>query len=86
MASRENLKYLMQKFVNEETKNNRIVNIEDKRDLPTSHFLIAEGLCKLLDTLELNAYITTYNKVNDKDNNPSVLYAISYGLCQKYNI
>lgn len=86
MASRENLKYLMQKFVDEETKNHRIVNIEDKRDLPTSHFLIAEGLCKLLDTLELNGYITTYNKVNDKDNNPSVLYAISYGLCQKYHI
>lgn len=86
MASRENLKYLMKKFVDKESENDKIVNSEEKRNLPTSHFMIADSLCKLLDTLELNGYITTYNKVNDKDNNPSTLYAISYGLCQKYGI
>lgn len=86
MASRENLKFLMNKFVEKETDNDKVVNGEEKRNLPTSHFLIADGLCKLLDSLELNGYITTYNKVKDKDNNPSTLYAISYGLCQKYNL
>ena len=86
MASRENLRFLMDKIVNKAKENDRIVNLEDKRNLPTSHFLIAENLTKLLDSLELNGYITTYNKVNDKDNNPSTLYAISYGLCQKYGI
>ena len=76
----------MNKFVEKETDNDKVVNGEEKRNLPTSHFLIADGLCKLLDSLELNGYITTYNKVKDKDNNPSTLYAISYGLCQKYNL
>ncbi len=86
MASRENLKFLMKKFIEKEMDNDKLVNGEEKRNLPTSHFLISDGLCKLLDSLELNGYMTTYNKVKDKDNNPSTLYAISYGLCQKYNL
>jgi len=86
MVSRENLRFLVKKFIEKEIENDKIVNGEEKRDLPTSHFLISNELCKLLDSLELNGYITTYNKVNDKDNNPSTLYAISYGMCQKYGI
>lgn len=86
MTSIENLKFLMKRFIEKEVENDRIVNTDEKRNLPTSHFLVSDHLCKLLDSLELNGYITTYNKVKDKDNNPSTLYAISYGLCQKYNI
>ena len=86
MVSRENLRFLMSKFIDKEKENNRIVNIEEKRDLPTSHFLVSNDLSKLLDSLELNGYITTYNKINDKDNSPSTLYAINYGLCQQENI
>lgn len=86
MTSIENLKFLMKKFIDKEVDNDRVVNTDERRNLPTSHFLVSDHLCKLLDSLELNGYITTYNKVKDKDNNPSTLYAISYGLCQKYNI
>lgn len=86
MVSRENLRFLMSKFIDKEKENNRIVNIEEKRDLPTSHFLVSNDLSKLLDSLELNGYITTYNKINDKDNSPSTLYAINYGLCQQENL
>lgn len=86
MASRENLKFLMSKFIEKEVDNDKLVNGEEKRNLPTSHFLVSDKLCKLLDSLELNGYITTYNKVKDKDNNPSTLYAISYGMCQKYGL
>lgn len=86
MVSRENLRFLMSKFIDKEKENNRIVNIEEKRDLPTSHFLVSNDLSKLLDSLELNGYITTYNKINDKDNSPSTLYAIIYGLCQQENL
>lgn len=86
MVSRENLRFLMSKFIDKEKENNRIVNIEEKRDLPTSHFLVSNDLSKLLDSLELNGYITTYNKINDKDNSPSTLYAINYGLCQQQNL
>lgn len=86
MASKENLRFLMNKFIEKEVKNDEQVNGEERRNMPTSHFLIADGLCRLLNSLELNGYITTYNKVKDKDNNPSTLYAISYGMCQKYNL
>lgn len=86
MSSLENLKYLMGKIIKREEENDKQVNEVGKRNLPTSHFMISNSLCSLLDSLELNGYITTYNKVNDKDNNPSTLYAISYGMCQKNNL
>lgn len=86
MASIENLKFLMEKIIRKEDENDKQVNEVDKRNLPTSHFMVSNSLCRLLDSLELNGYITTYNKVNDKDNNPSTLYAINYGMCQKNNL
>lgn len=86
LATIENLKCLLEKIVSKEQENNVIVNQQEKRGLPTSHFIIDNNLCKLLDTLELNGYITTYNKLNDKDNLPSTLYALDYGLCQKHMI
>lgn len=86
MASLENLKFLMEKIIKKEEENDKQVNEVEKRNLPTSHFMVSSSLCRLLDSLELNGYITTYNKVNDKDNIPSVLYAINYGMCQKNNL
>lgn len=86
MSSLENLKFLMGKIIKKEEENDKQVNEVEKRNLPTSHFMVSNSLCSLLDSLELNGYITTYNKVNDKDNNPSTLYAINYGLCQKNNL
>lgn len=86
MSSLENLKYLMSKIIKREEENDKQVNEVEKRNLPTSHFMVSNSLCSLLDSLELNGYITTYNKVNDKDNNPSTLYAINYGMCQKNNL
>ena len=86
LATIENLKCLMEKIVLKEQANHILVNQQEKRRLPTSHFVIDNSLCRLLDTLELNGYISTYNKLNDKDNIPSTLYALDYGLCQKYMI
>lgn len=86
LATIENLKCLVEKIISKEQENNVIVNQQEKRGLPTSHFIVNNNLCKLLDTLELNGYISTYNKLNDKDNIPSTLYALDYGLCQKYMI
>lgn len=86
MASLENLKFLMEKIIQKENENDKQINEVEKRNLPTSHFMVSNSLCRLLDSLELNGYITTYNKINDKDNNPSTLYAINYGMCQKNNL
>ncbi len=86
MASRENLKCLVDKFIKKQIVNDNIVNKKAKKMLPTSHFLVDNNLCKLLETLELNGYISIYNKIKDKDNVASTLYSLDYGLCQKYNL
>lgn len=86
LASKENLKCLVDKFVDKQLENDDIINKKEKKMLPTSHFLVENSLCKLLETLELNGYISTYNKIKDKDNVPSTLYALDYGLCQKHNL
>lgn len=86
MASRENLKCLVEKFIKKQIENDNIVNKKAKKMLPTSHFLVDNNLCKLLETLELNGYISIYNKIKDKDNVASTLYSLDYGLCQKYNL
>ena len=76
LATIENLKCLMEKIVLKEQANHILVNQQEKRRLPTSHFVIDNSLCRLLDTLELNGYISTYNKLNDKDNRSSDLQII----------
>lgn len=86
MATRENLKCLMNKIIKKQIENDETVNKKEARGLPTSHFVIGNDLCRLVSTLELNGYISTYNKVNDKDNVPSTLYALDYGLCKKNGI
>lgn len=86
MASRENLKCLVDKLIDRQTENDTIINKRAKRNLPTSHFLVENSLCKLLETLELNGYISIYNKIRDKDNLASTLYSLNYGLCQKHNL
>ena len=86
LESKEELKCLVDKFVDKQLENDEIINKKEKKMLPTSHFLVENSLCKLLETLELNGYISTYNKIKDKDNVPSTLYALDYGLCQKHNL
>jgi len=91
MVSIENQKELMNKIVLKQIENKfSITKSNAKKFLipnpPTSHFLVSNDLSNLLDTLELNGYISTYNKINDKYNIPSTLYALDYGLCQKHNL
>jgi hypothetical protein len=79
-VSIENQKELIIKITNKQIANKK--NIEKSRarlfaipNPPTSHFIIGNELSTLLDSIELNGYITTYNKINDKNNIPSTLYA-----------
>lgn len=51
----------------------------------TSHFIINQDYAYLLSNLELNSFISTYNKIEDK-NNFFTVYAIDYGLCKKYGL
>lgn len=91
MASIENQKELIVSITNKQIANKVAVNKSTAKKYnivspPTSHFLVANQLAPLLETLELNGYITTYSKLTDKVNNPSTLFALDYGLCRKHNL
>jgi DNA-binding transcriptional ArsR family regulator len=53
---------------------------------PTSHFHIAVQFESLLSTLELNFFVTKYYEMSDRDSRKVAVYALNYGLCQKYAI
>lgn len=53
---------------------------------PTSHFHVVEEFDALLSTLELNFFITRYYHMSDRDGRKVVIYALNYGLCQKFTI
>ncbi|MEL7569648.1 MAG: hypothetical protein AAGU14_03710 [Eubacteriaceae bacterium] len=91
MASIENQKELIEKIINKQVENKSLISKSTAKKFkipspPTSHFFVANQLSNLLDSLELNGYITTYNKLNDKCNIPSTLYSIDYGFCRKHNL
>ena len=90
-VSIENQKDLINKIVKQQVSNKlsiakssaKLFKVEGQ---PASHFVVSNELSQLLDNLELNGYISTYNKINDKNNIPSTLFSIDYGLCRKNNI
>jgi predicted transcriptional regulator len=90
-VSIENQKDLINKIVKQQVSNKlsiakssaKLFKVEGQ---PASHFVVSNELNQLLDNLELNGYISTYNKINDKNNIPSTLFSIDYGLCRKNNI
>jgi hypothetical protein len=53
---------------------------------PTSHFHIAVELDPLLASLELNFFVTKYYEMSDKDGRKVSVYALNFGLCQKFGI
>ena len=90
-VSIENQKGLMDKIVTKQLSNKQSIyksnaKLFKNRNKPTSHFVVNHDLSSLLDNLELNGYISTYNKINDKNNIPSTLFSLDYGLCRKNNL
>lgn len=61
----------------------KIFNVPNQ---PTSHFVVNDDFSGLLRNLELNGYLSTYNKIKDKSNISSTLFALDYGLCRKHNL
>jgi hypothetical protein len=53
---------------------------------PTSHFNAAQAFDTLLSTLELNFFITRYYVMSNRDGQRVSVYALNYGLCEKYSI
>ncbi|MQR93632.1 MarR family transcriptional regulator [Fictibacillus phosphorivorans] len=61
---------------------------KDRSNPPTSHFFINKDRFEdLLQTLELNFFITKYNEQKDQDSKDLMsFYSLNYGLCMKENI
>jgi len=53
---------------------------------PTSHFHVVSELDDLLSTLELNFFLTKYFEMKDRDSRKVSIYALNYGLCNRYSI
>ena len=62
------------------------VTREIKGRVPSSHFHVLTSLESLLATLELNFFITKYYEMSDRDARKVSVFALNYGLCQKYTI
>ncbi|MFZ2498117.1 hypothetical protein [Methanosarcina sp.] len=63
----------------------RIFESEKSRPV-TSHFYVKKEMEKLLNTLELNFFITKYNEQKDKNGKLIVFFFLHYGLCKKEDI
>jgi Cdc6-like AAA superfamily ATPase len=53
---------------------------------PTSHFHVPVEYEPLFSTLELNFFLTKYFEMSDRSGRKVTIFALNYGLCQKYSI
>jgi DNA-binding MarR family transcriptional regulator/Cdc6-like AAA superfamily ATPase len=53
---------------------------------PTSHFHVPVAFEQLLSSLELNFFLTKYFVMSDRDGREVSVFALNYGLCQRYTI
>lgn len=53
---------------------------------PTSHFFIPVEYEALLSSLELNFFLTKYYEMSDRGGRKVSVFALNFGLCQKYSI
>lgn len=75
---------LLRNIVQKQVANN--VVLKRRKQKHTSHFLINNDLTYLLSNLEINGFISTYNKIKDLNNVFSTVFCLDYGLCRKFNI
>lgn len=53
---------------------------------PTSHFYIPTSMEPLLQSLELNFFVTKYFEMADRNGQRVSVYCLNYGLCERYSI
>lgn len=82
--SNEHQYELLDLIVEKQLNNKKFLN--KKRSKDTSHFYISSEIAYLLDNLELNGFISTYNKVKDDSNIFSTVYCLDLGLCKKFEL
>jgi hypothetical protein len=83
------LKELLESFVQrakELRRHNSAVFLKIEGVPPTSHFYLPAQNEALLTTLELNFFLTKYFEMSDREGNKVSIFALNYGLCEKYSI
>ena len=81
--SNEHQYELLKKIVNRQKTNASPVYRTKIKGKPTNHFIISDNLKHLLENLELNGFITTYNVTKDKAGEDSTVLSLDYGLCKR---
>jgi len=84
------LKELLEKIVSRARELRQHKDSQVMRDVvgrpPTSHFHVIREYESIFATLELNFFVSKYFEMSDRDGRKVVIYALNYGLCQKYSI
>jgi DNA-binding PadR family transcriptional regulator len=73
---------LLNKIIERQKINSSPINRSIIKGKPTNHFTVNKKIASLLNNLELNGFITTYNHVVDNSSELSVIYSLDYGLCK----
>lgn len=77
---------LLNKIIERQQVNSSPVNRSTIKGKPTNHFTVNKSISSLLDNLELNGFITTYNNVVDSTSELSVIYSLDYGLSKRHGL
>tara|TARA_R110002033_G_scaffold171011_1_gene215283 strand:- start:905 stop:3007 length:2103 start_codon:yes stop_codon:yes gene_type:complete len=84
--SNEHQYQLLNFIINRQKINSSSSNRTRIKGKPTNHFIVNKEISNLLDNLELNGFLTTYNNVNDNNDHLSIIYSLDYGLCKTHNL
>lgn len=74
---------MMRKIIERELVNQKV--IKRRKNNYACMFVVNQEFSNLLSNLELNGFISTYNKIKENSNFYTV-YCIDYGLCKKYQL
>ncbi|OYD44279.1 hypothetical protein CHU00_17715 [Sphingobacterium cellulitidis] len=77
---------LLLKIIERQKLNSSSSNKSRLKGKPANHFIVKDDMSGLIDSLELNGFITTYNSTTDSNGNPSFIYSLDLGLCKMYDI
>lgn len=68
-------------------RSSHIRDVKSRRGIsPSSHFYVSQRFDPILATLELNFFLTKYYVQSDRDGHRVSIYALNFGLCEKYSI
>jgi len=77
---------LLNKIIERQKVNSGSFNRSSIKGKPTNHFIVNKKISSLLNNLELNGFINTYNNVVDNSSEVSVIYSLDYGLCKRQGL